>query len=268
MDAGTRRIENYHIRLTVLIDEITSQDILHITGEELTISDAVTGRVHLRILNRLRNIFNADNSSGLAGDELRDRAGPCVEVIDDLVAGQLSKIPRDRVKLVGLLGVGLVERLRTYAESQAFHCLTDCRLTLVENALLITDRVIQLIVDDIVKRCDLRKRFSNGIQHFLPVLTVLVEEAHYHHQVARVGRADEHIPDIAHVLTDVKEIQTVFDSILLDEKPDVIGRILLKVAVLDVQHLVEELTYVESKSHTVVLRNALNVLVLQQPSFR
>ena len=37
---------------------------------------------------------------------------------------------------------------------------------------------------------------------------------------------------------------------------------------LDVQHFVEELTYVESKSHTVVLRNALNVLVLQQPSFR
>ena len=78
----------------------------------------------------------------------------------------------------------------------------------------------------------------------------------------------DHIPDIAHVLTDVKEIQTVLDGIFLDEEPDVVGRILLEVAMLDVQHFVEELADMESKPHTVVLWNVVNVLVLQQPSFR
>ena len=78
MDAGARRIENDHIRLTVLIDEITAQDILHVSGEELTISDAVPGGVHLRILNRLGNIFDANHFGGLAGNELSYGACACV----------------------------------------------------------------------------------------------------------------------------------------------------------------------------------------------
>ena len=103
------------------------------------------------------------------------------------------------------------ERLWPDAERQLLHCLTDCRLTLVQNALLITDRIIQLIVDDVVERGYLRERISDRIQHFLPVLTILVEEAHDDHQIACVRGPDKHIPDIADILTYVKEIQTVID---------------------------------------------------------
>ena len=103
---------------------------------------------------KVAEVMAGEQSSGtftrVAGetDELRDRTGPGVKVVDNLAAGQLREIPGNGIQLVRLPGIGLVERLWPDAERQLLHCLTDCRLTLVQNALLITDRIIQLIVDD------------------------------------------------------------------------------------------------------------------------
>ena len=57
MYAGTRRIENYHVRSAVFSYELPGKHVLHVAGEKLAVPDTVVPRVDDRILHGFRDIF-------------------------------------------------------------------------------------------------------------------------------------------------------------------------------------------------------------------
>ena len=61
------------------------------------------------------------------------------------------------------------------------------------------------------------------------------------------------------VIPDVEELQTMFHGIFPDEESDVVRRSVLKVAVPDVQDLVEKTSDMETETDTVFRRNFLRV---------
>ena len=56
------------------------------------------------------------------------------------------------------------------------------------------------------------------------------------------------------MLAYIEETQVMLESIVPDEKPDLVGRVGLEVAVLNVKHLIEEPSYMESQSEFLLIR--------------
>lgn len=50
--------------------------------------------------------------------EQGNSARPCIKVIDQFVTLEFSKIPYNTVKTVSLTGIGLIERLGAYTETE------------------------------------------------------------------------------------------------------------------------------------------------------
>ena len=82
MHASTWWVGDDHIWATVLFDERIGEDILHVTGIEQGVVDAVDLTVDLRIFDGLGHIFDTDHLTGFAGYEVGDGAGAGVEVVD------------------------------------------------------------------------------------------------------------------------------------------------------------------------------------------
>ena len=80
--AGTRRVGDDHVGTAMLSDEVVGEDVLHVTGEEEGVGDAVNLGVHLGILDGLGDIFDADDLFRVLGDEVGDGARAGVEVVD------------------------------------------------------------------------------------------------------------------------------------------------------------------------------------------
>ena len=114
----------------------------------------------------------------------------------------------------------------------------------------------------------MRKSFKYGAHQFLAGGTVFIIEDEDDHQVAGLRCPDEHVAHVAHVCADVEELQPVFDTVVLDEKTDFIGRGLLQVAFPDVQDFVEEFAHVESDAHPFLRRHLFRILILQEPAAR
>ena len=70
MHACTRGVRDDDIRTAMLLDERVSEDVLHITGKEQGIVNAVQAGVDLGILNGLGYIFYTDDLTRLPGYEV------------------------------------------------------------------------------------------------------------------------------------------------------------------------------------------------------
>ena len=251
---------------SALMYRLLQGDVLHVAGEELAVGDPVRGRIGLRILDGLRNIFDTNDFRSLAGDELGDGAGAGVQVIDYLVAGQGGELARDTVQAVGLLRIRLVERFRADLETQAFHLLVDGLVALVQDRGLVADGIVQFLVDDVPEGGDLREFGRDGFQEGGPALFILVGEAHDQHDRTRFRRPDEHVAEETVILADIVEFVAVINAELLDEQADRVGRFGLEPAFANVQDLVEELSDMEPQSHPLVLRNGVRILAMEQPA--
>ena len=78
-------------------------------------------------------------------------------------------------------------------------------------------------------------------------------ETYNQHDVSCLCRSDEHIAQESGVLTNIEEGQVMLEGIVPDEKPDFVGRGGLEVAVLNVKHLVEEASDMESQSEFLLV---------------
>ena len=141
----------------MLPDEIRGKNVLHVTGEECAIVNAVCSGIDLGIVDCLFHVLDSDYFGSLVGDKLRDGAGAGIEVIDCLVSGQSRKILRNRIKSLGLLAIGLVERLRSNFEFESSHCLPNCIGTFIKDALLVGNGIVQFGIDNIIQRHDFRE---------------------------------------------------------------------------------------------------------------
>ena len=77
---------------SVLSDEVVSQDILHVSGIEEGVLDAVELRVDLGILDGLRHILDTDHLSCLLCHEVGNGACSRIEVIHQLLSCEPSEI--------------------------------------------------------------------------------------------------------------------------------------------------------------------------------
>ena len=144
--AGAWRVGDDDIGASVLGDEVVGKDVLHVTGIEQSVVDVVYLRVDLGILDGLRHILYADDFLRLLRHEVGYGACAGVEVIYEFVAGETSKLPCHAVQVVGLLGVGLVELLRSDLEFQVLHKQEDMVIALEQLDVLIANGVVALLV--------------------------------------------------------------------------------------------------------------------------
>ena len=68
------------------------------------------------------------------------------------------------------------------------------------------------------------------------------------------------------MITYVEEAEPVLKRIIPDEEPYCIGRLRLKIAVLDIQDLIEETTYMEAKSILFLFSERLRIFVVENPT--
>ena len=90
MHAGTRRVGYDDVGLAVLLDEVSIEDVLHVTSEELSVLDAIYLGIHFGILDGLRHILDADDLTCSACHEVSDGAGARIEVVNEWT---LSTLP-------------------------------------------------------------------------------------------------------------------------------------------------------------------------------
>ena len=86
MHACTRGVRDDDIRTAMLLDERVSEDVLHITGKEQGIVNAVQAGVDLGILNGLGYIFYSDDLTRLPGYEVGYGTCARIQIVDHLAA--------------------------------------------------------------------------------------------------------------------------------------------------------------------------------------
>ena len=79
--AGTGRVGDDHVGATVLGDEVVGEDVLHVSGIEKGVGDAVDLGVDLRVFDGLGHVFDADDLTGFLCYEIGDSASAGVEII-------------------------------------------------------------------------------------------------------------------------------------------------------------------------------------------
>lgn len=119
------RVGDDDIGGSVLLDEISSEDVLHVASKEERVVELVDGGIDFCVFNGFGNIFNTDDFCSLFCYEVGNGSGSGVEVIDVLFTCESCKIASYLVEFVGLLGVGLVKTLGTNFEAEVFHCFVD-----------------------------------------------------------------------------------------------------------------------------------------------
>ena len=130
----------------MLCDEIVGQNILHIACIEEGVLDVVHLRIHLGILYGLWYVLDTDYLLCLVSHEVGDGSGSGVEVVNQLISGEVGKLAGHAVEVVSLLGIGLVETLRTYLELQVFHQFVDMVVALEEAEFQVVDGIVALLV--------------------------------------------------------------------------------------------------------------------------
>ena len=78
--------------------------------------------------------------------EVGDGSGTGVEVVNQLVSGEVGKLASHAIKVVSLLGVSLIETLWTHLELQILHQLEDVVVALEEDEVQIVDGIVALLV--------------------------------------------------------------------------------------------------------------------------
>ena len=161
MHAGTWRVGDDDIGHAVLANEITGKDILHVTGKECEVIEAIELGVDARIDDGILDILHTHYLLGIACNKVGNCSGTGVEVIDYFVTCKGGKITRYLIKVLGLFAVCLVERFWANLEAQSLHLLIYNVSTLVGNDLEVAEGVVALVVDDIEQRGHLGERVGH-----------------------------------------------------------------------------------------------------------
>ena len=266
VDTRTRRVEDDDIRTSVRRNERVVEHLLHVPGVEGRVADAVQRGVDLRIGDRLGNIFDAHHPGAVRRAEVGDGSRAGIEVVERVGRLQVGKPPRHLVEFVGLRGVGLVERLRPYLEAQPFHLFDDVVLAAVAHRLEVARRVVELRVDDVEERGDLRKTLREVVEQRLAARPVVGAEDHDRHHLARRGRAHDHVAHEPRVCAGVVERVAVLEAEALRLQADGIRRLGLQPAPPDVEHLVEHVGNVESQGRRSLQVGAARHLLAREPA--
>ena len=152
MHSGTWRVGDDYVWATVLGDEFVGQNILHVACIEEGILDVVHLRIHLCILYGLWYVLDTDYLLCLVSHEVGDGSRAGVEVVNQLVSGEVGKLASHAIKVVSLLGVSLIETLWTHLELQILHQLEDVVVALEEDEIQVVDGVISLLVVHVHER--------------------------------------------------------------------------------------------------------------------
>ena len=91
--------------------------------------------------------------------------------------------------MVSLLGIGLVETLRTHLELQVFHQFVDMVVALEEAEFQVVDGIVSLLVVYIHERCNLRELVSHLLHQFqcsLLITLLIIMELEHDHPLASV----------------------------------------------------------------------------------
>ena len=278
MDAGTRRVEHHDVGLSVFRDKRSVQHIFHVAGKEFRIVDAVYGRVDLGVGDGFGHILDAHDFACQRREEQRNRSRASVEVINHglirIYTGRNAfpyEIAHHGIKPVRLRRVGLVERLGTDLETEAFHLFIYGFGAVVQEAGQVAEIVVSLGIDDIIQRGYLRE---TGLDRFQQRLTDrpsrftlrLAAETEHEHVLAGGSGAYDHRTQETPVLAQIVETQSMVDGVLLDEQADGIGRFALQMAFPDVQHLVEEAADMESQSKPLRVGQRAEILAREEPA--
>ena len=205
---GTRWVGDDHVGTSVGIDEILVEDILHVSGKEERVVQTVDLSVLLGIYNGLRHIFNAYDLSCLMRHKVGDGASASIKVVNQFVSSQFSKTTCHFVEVVGLLCVGLIERLGPHLELQVLHPLVDIVFALEDDNFLIDKGVVELMVIHIEQGRDFREFLSymrqESEEQFFVFSTVDLD-LEEQHQFCGVGRAYHHVAQETLVLSEIIE---------------------------------------------------------------
>ena len=226
----------------MLPDEIVGQDILHIACIEEGVLDVVYLRIHLCILDSFWHVFDTDYFFSLVCHEIGNGSGTGVEVVNQLVACEVGKFTGHTVEVVSLLGIGLIETLRTYLELQVFHQFKDMVVALEKTQFQIIEGIVALLVVYIHERCDLRESVSHLLHQFLRSLLVaffVVMELEHKHPFACVGVTNHHVSQQSMLLTQIVESIVVRIGILEYEVANLIAEVIHQPAFLDRIYFVE-----------------------------
>ena len=267
--AGARRVGDDDVGPAMSADEVVGEDLTHVAGVELGVGDAVDAAVDLGILDGFGHVFNADDLRRLARDEVGDGAGTGVEVVDErfgIIRLTLEgEVAGDAVEVVGLLGVGLVEALRTDLELQVLHGLVDEVGALERGQLQVADGVVALLVVDVDERADLREHVGDVLHEHLRLILILgavVVELDEQHPFAGIGVAEHQIAQHPLLRLDVVEGHADFLGIARNLIPYLIVQVIHQPAAVDGVDLVEGAGDVEADAR-VVARGEVEALVLQ-----
>ena len=174
--------------------------------------------------------------------EVGDGSGAGIEVVNQLISGKVGKLACHTVEVVSLLGIGLVETLRTYLELQVFHQFEDMVVALEEAELQVVDGIISLLVVYIHERCNLRKLVSHllhQLQCSLLIALLIVVELEDEHPLSGVRITDHHVAEQTVLLTQVVEGIVVRISIFEYEVADFVAEVIHQPALPDRINLVE-----------------------------
>ena len=174
--------------------------------------------------------------------EIGNGSSTGIEVVNQLVACEIGKFTRYAVEVVSLLGIGLIETLRTNLELQVFHQFKDMVVALEKTQFQIIEGIVALLVIYIHERCNLRESVSHLLHQFLRSLLVtffVVMELEYKHPFACVGVTYHHVSQQSMLLTQIVESIVVRICILEYEVANLIAEVVHQPAFLDWIYLVE-----------------------------
>ena len=113
-------------------DEVIGQDRLHIACVEGSVRDPVLISIDKSILDSLWHILDPDDRATALCQVVGNRPSTCIEVVDHLIARELSVFTHLLIEPLRLPTIRLVEGLRSDTVTQAVHILLDVWRAAVE----------------------------------------------------------------------------------------------------------------------------------------
>ena len=160
----------------------------------------------------------------------------------------------------------MVERFGADAEGEILHTLFDVVSAAPSKHFLVGNRVVRLEVDDVKQRRDLRELVGHGVHHVGNRFLVVFAEDNDEHHFS--GRNDAHHQRTHKSLLRFQVVERVaaVERVPADEQAYAVRQVVLQVAFVDVEHLVECAGNVKSQSVTVGKLFAAAHLLERQPT--
>lgn len=111
MHTCTWRVSDDNVWASMLVDEVFGQNVFHVTCIEKCVINLINLRVYFRILYSLWNIFYTNYFLSFLRYEVRNCTRTRIEVIYKFVTCKVGKFACNRIEVICLFGIGLVETL-------------------------------------------------------------------------------------------------------------------------------------------------------------